>query len=586
MAKTDISIVIGGDAGQGIETIGQIFTKALSTCGLRIFGLQDYRSRIRGGHNFYQIRICEDQVFSHRENVDMLVAMTEESIEKHLDRILKGGAVIHDEKIEVDDDAFKSREVMNVPVPLEKIAEETGGNKLYTNSAAVGATAGLLQYDYFCVADEIEKRFGAKGKDVVENNINVVKAAYDYTRDQFSNDFGLRLKTAPGGPRMVLHGNDAIALGSLAAGCKFISAYPMTPATSIFEAMVKRAKNYGIVTKQTEDEISAICMAIGASHTGVRAMTATSGGGFSLMVEALGLAGMSETPLVIALSQRPGPSTGLPTRTEQGDLNFAIHASQGDFPRIVLAPGSIEECFAMGWRAFNLAEIYQCPVIVMVDNYLSNSLRDLDRGTLDIDTVVIDRGELLSDEELDKLGEGEYLRYRITESGISPRAVPHHPKAVFVALGNEHTEEGRINEEIDNRVEQMEKRMRKMKLIEAEMNGPTRYGPDKADLTLISWGSTQGLIREAVDSMNSNGNHVNFYHFCDLWPFPVDKTVEALSGAKRIVSIENNYLGQFARHLRGSTGIMPHKQILKYDGRPFSAEKIVERLAMEEEING
>jgi len=315
-------------------------------------------------------------------------------------------------------------------------------------------------------------------------------------------------------------------------------------------------------------------------------MTATSGGGFSLMVEALGLAGMSETPLVIALSQRPGPSTGLPTRTEQGDLNFVIHASQGDFPRIVLAPGSIEECFAAAWRAFNLADVYQCPVIVMVDNYLSNSLRDLDRGTLDIDTVVIDRGELLTDEELDKFDDREYRRYKITESGISPRAVPHHPKGIFIAVGNEHTEMGEINEEIDNRIEQMEKRMRKMERIEAELNGPSLHGPEQADLTLISWGSTQGPIREAVDQMNRDGNRVNFYHFCDIWPLPVEKTLEALSGAKRIVSIENNYSGQFARHLRGTTGIEPHKQILKYDGRPFSTEKIVERLATEEEIDG
>ena len=586
MSKTDITIVIGGDAGQGIETIGQSFTKALSTCGLRIYGLQDYRSRIRGGHNFYQIRISEDQLFSHREAVDILIALTEESVEKHLHRIVKGGAVIHDERIKVNKEDMHDRGVMNVPVPLERIAEETGGNKLYTNSAAVGATAGLLEYDYHCVASEIEKRFSPKGKEVVENNINVTQAAYDYTRNRFSKDFGYRLNTAPGGPRMVLHGNEAIVLGALAAGCKFISAYPMTPGTSIFEGLVKRSKKYGIVTKQTEDELSAICTAIGASHGGVRAMTATSGGGFSLMVEALGLAGMSETPLVIAISQRPGPSTGLPTRTEQGDLNFVIHAAQGDFPRIVLAPGTIEQCFTTTWRAFNFAETYQCPVIIMVDNFLSNSLRDLDRNVLDIDAVKIDRGQLLTDEELDRLEEGEYQRYKLTDTGISPRAVPHHPKAIFIALGNEHDEEGRIDEEIDNRIQQMNKRMKKMELIESEMNGPTRYGPEESDLILIGWGSTYGPIRDAVDRLGERDIKASMVHFCDLWPFPVERTIEALSGANRTVLFENNFSGQFARLLRGSTGIVPNKKILKYDGRPFSADQIIEHLVEEEEIDG
>lgn len=585
MSKTDISIVIGGDAGQGIETIGQSFTKALSMCGLRIFGLQDYRSQIRGGHNFYQIRISEDQLFCHRDAVDILVAMTEETVERHLDRMAKGGAIIHDEKWKVEIDRLNERGILDVPVPLEQIAEETGGDKLFTNSAAVGATAGLLRYDYPCIANEIEKRFARKGKSIVESNIKVTRAAYDYTLDRFSKDFRYRLKPAAGGPRMVLHGNEAIALGALAAGCKFIAAYPMTPATSIFEALVKRASKYGLVARQNEDEISAICMAIGASHAGVRAMTATSGGGFSLMVEALGLAGMTEIPLVIALSQRPGPSTGLPTRTEQGDLLFAIHSSQGDFPRIVLAPGTVEECFYSTARAFNLAEIYQCPVIVLVDNYLSNSLRDLDRNILDIDKIKIDRGQLLTDEELDRLEDHEYMRYKITETGISPRAVPHHPKATYIALGNEHTEEGAVTEEIEDRIRQMDKRMKKMKLIEAEMNGPSRYGPEKADLTLLGWGSTYGPIREAVDRLTEMRISINLFHFSDLWPFPADKTAQALDGSRRLVLLENNYSAQFQTLLRGSTGITPHRVILKYDGRPFSVDQIIRRLAEEEEID-
>jgi 2-oxoglutarate ferredoxin oxidoreductase subunit alpha len=582
----EITIVIGGDAGQGIETIGQTFTKALSACGLWIFGLQDYRSRIRGGHNFYQIRISDEQIFCHREQVDILIAMTDESVEKHIDRIVKGGAIIHDETRKVDPGQVERRGIINVPVPLEKIALEKGGNRIYTNSAAVGATAGLLEYDYHCIEDEIRKRFSKKGEEVVGHNLDVARAAYDYTYENFSKDFTYRLKTTSEGPRMVLNGNEAIALGALAAGCKFISAYPMTPATSIFENLVKRSQRFGIVTKQTEDEIAAMCMAIGASHAGARAMTATSGGGFSLMVEALGLAGMSETPLVVAISQRPGPSTGLPTRTGQGDLNFVIHASQGEFPRVVLAPGSIEECFYKTAQAFNLAEIYQCPVIILVDNFLSNSLRDLDRGILDIDRIRIDRGSLLTDEELDGMNEGEYRRYRITDSGISPRAVPHHPNGIYLALGNEHTEEGRVDEEIENRILQMNKRMRKMEVLKSRLEGPTRYGANEADISLICWGSTYGPIRETVDRLSRQGLNVNMLHFSDLWPFPEEKTMETFSRVRRAILIENNYSGQFGRLLRGSTGIVPDKKILKYDGRPFSADQIIDRLIEEEEING
>ncbi len=585
MPSTDITIVIGGDAGQGIETIGQAFTKAISTCGLRIFGVQDYRSRIRGGHNSYQIRISDKQVFSHREEVDLLIALTEDSVDRHVHRIVKGGGVVHDEKMKVDEAKLAEGGIKNYPIPLQKIAEEKGGDKIYVNTAAVGAATGLFDYTYHCVANEIQKRFSSKGEEVVKRNCDVTRVAYDYAHDRYSADFGYRLESVPGGPRMVLHGNEAIALGALAGGCKFISAYPMTPGTSIFEGLTKRCKRFGLIAKQTEDELSAICMAIGAGHGGVRSMVATSGGGFSLMVEALGFAGMSETPVVIAVSQRPGPSTGLPTRTEQGDLNFAIHASTGDFPRFVLAPGSVEECFETAWRAFNLAERYQCPVIILVDNFLSNSLRDLDRNELDIDTVVIDRGELLTDKELNGFGEDEYRRYRITDSGISPRAFPGHPKAVYVALGNEHNEEGQINEEIEDRVSQMDKRMRKVDLMRAEMEGPKVFGPGKADISLMGWGSTQGPIRDAVDQLTGRGVSANAFCFRDLWPFPSERTVEALSGARRTILIENNYTAQFGLLLRGSTGIEPHNRILKYDGRPISGDQIIERLIEEEEID-
>jgi 2-oxoglutarate ferredoxin oxidoreductase subunit alpha len=352
----------------------------------------------------------------------------------------------------------------------------------------------------------------------------------------------------------------------------------MTPGTPTFEWLTAHAAKYGIVSKHTEDELAAICMAIGANHAGVRGMTVTSGGGFSLMVEALGLAGMTETPLVAVNVQRVGPSTGMPTRTEQGDLLFMLHASQGEFPRIVLAPGTLEETFHTGWRAFNLAEKYQCPVIVLMDSFLANSLRTVERKDLDFESVEIDRGALLTDDELDQITES-YKRYAITETGISPRAIPGHPNGVFMATSDEHTEDGHIEDEDPvNRVRMVEKRSRKLVVAAKEMRAPALYGPEKADLTFVSWGSTYGPVRVAVDRINQGDSTANFLHFTDIWPFPEDKVLPLLESADRLVDVENNSTGQFATFLRAHTGIEVDHKILKFDGQPFSPEYILDRL--------
>jgi 2-oxoglutarate ferredoxin oxidoreductase subunit alpha len=377
---------------------------------------------------------------------------------------------------------------------------------------------------------------------------------------------------------MVINGNQAFAMGAVAGGCRFISAYPMTPATPIFEWLTAKAAKYGIVSKHTEDELAAILMAIGANHAGVRGMTTTSGGGFSLMVEALGLAGMTETPLVIHEVQRVGPSTGMPTRPEQADLLFILYASQGEFPRIVLTPGTIEENFHAGWRAFNLAEKYQCPVIVLTDAFLANSLRTIEPEAFGFDNVEIDRGELLTEKELDALTE-EYKRYAITESGISPRAIPGHPNAVFMASSDEHTEDGHFeDEDPDNRIQQMDKRMRKLNLARDEMRAPVVYGPKKAGTTFVAWGSSYGPVREAVDKINENGDKANLIHFTDMWPFPEEKVLPILESAKRLVNVESNGTAQFASLLRGQTGRKVDHNILRYDGRPLSPDYILARL--------
>jgi 2-oxoglutarate ferredoxin oxidoreductase subunit alpha len=576
----DMTFKIAGEAGQGVESSGAGFAKAFARGGLHIFTVQDYMSRIRGGHNFFQIRVKDAPFHAHNKELHLLLAFTAQAVEKHLPEIAPGGGVIYDERFgrKLDVEAIEGRGVKALPVPLAKIAQEQGGDKIMSNTAAVAAAAGLVDFDYEIIAGVIADNFKKKGREIVEANLKVARTAYDLARDQYGGEFGFKLKAIEGAPRrMVINGNQAIALGALLGGCNFISAYPMTPATSIFEWLVKKGPAHGVVAKQVEDEIAAINMAIGAAHAGARAMTATSGGGFALMVEALGLAGMTETPLVVVEAQRPGPSTGLPTRTGQEDLLILLHASQGEFPRIVLTPGTIPEAFEAGWRAFNLAEKYQTPVIVITDNFLANSFRTLEPSELDFDAVTIERGALLSEKKLDEM-DGDYLRYAVTESGISPRALPGHPRAVYVASGNEHTPEGRITEEIDQRLAQTEKRMRKGELAAKEIAGPVRYGPEGAKITLIGWGSTYRPLREAVDDLNREGAMANLLHFRELYPFPTQETLAALEGVEKAVVVEGNYTGQLQQLIQAHTGrLLPHS-IRRYDGRPFSPEYILNRL--------
>jgi 2-oxoglutarate ferredoxin oxidoreductase subunit alpha len=576
----NMTFKIAGEAGQGVESSGAGFAKAFARGGLHIVTVQDYMSRIRGGHNFFQIRVNETPMYAHNEDRHLLLAFTAEAVEKHLPEIVPGGGVIYDERIarKVDAAAIETRRVKALPVPMAKIAQEEGGDRIMSNTAAVAAAAGLVDYPYDLIASVISDNFKRKGTETVTANLKVARYAYDYARDEYGGDFPFKLQPIEGAPRrLVVNGNQALALGALLGGCNFISAYPMTPATSIFEWLMGRGHKYGVVAKQVEDEIAAINMAIGASHAGARAMTATSGGGFSLMVEALGLAAMTETPLVVVEAQRPGPSTGLPTRTGQEDLLFLLNASQGEFPRIVLTPGTIEEAFEAGWRAFNLAERYQTPVIVITDNFLANSLRSIDESALDFDAITIDRGQLLTDMELSKLN-GDYQRYAVTDSGISPRALPGHPGAVYVAAGNEHTVEGRITEDADLRNEQVEKRMRKALWAAQEIGGPVLYGPEEAEITFITWGSSYGPVRETVDALNREGEMANMLHFKELYPFPTDETTAALDKVKKPIVVEGNFTGQLQMLIQAHTGRLLPRSIRRYDGRPFSPEYILSHL--------
>ena len=570
----EMTIRIGGAAGDGVESSGAGFCKALARGGLHVFGLPDYYSRIRGGHNFYSIRVSDRPLYSHAEPVHLLLALTEETIPRHRDKIVSGGAIVYDAR-------FQSSPELNVrawPVPLIDIAKEKAGTALARNTVALGVAAGLTGFDLALLQGVIRQNFDRKGQAVVDGNLAAVEAGYQEGQ-KHAADFPFKLESIPDAPpRMVVNGTEAFSLGALAGVCRFVAGYPMTPGSPVLHWMAAHAADYGVVTKHTEDEIAAINMAIGAAHMGARALVPTSGGGFALMVEALGLTGMTETPLVIYNAQRPGPSTGLPTRHEQGDLLFMLYASQGEFPRFILAPGSHEECFTAGWRAFNLAEKYQTPALVLSDHYLAVAVRTLELDAFDFEAVETDRGELLTEADLDAL-EGEYLRYRITESGISPRALPGHPRAVYVAAGNEHEESGAITEEPEIRTAQVEKRQRKLIGMAEEMSGPLRYGPPEAEVTFVSWGSTFGPLREAADELNAEKtNSANMLHFVDLWPFPAEAVTTAMEAARRVVAVEVNATAQLATLIRSQTGLQVDDTILKHDGRAFAPEHILARV--------
>ncbi|MFN8524656.1 MAG: 2-oxoacid:acceptor oxidoreductase subunit alpha [Chloroflexota bacterium] len=577
----NFQVRFGGEAGQGVESGGGGFARAAMRAGLHIFGLQDYMSRIRGGHNFYQVRVGESPLYTFDDTLHLLLAFNKETVDIHWGDLVEGGGVLHDSTVKVAADEMKDRGVRDFSMPLTKIAEQEGGHKIMMNTAAIGAMAGLTDFPFEWIGNVIESNFKRKGGDTVKNNLRVAEVAYRDAQEQYGADFPWKLEAIPGAPRrMLMNGNQAIAMGALAGGCRFISTYPMTPASTITEWLASHAARFGVVQKQTEDEISAILMAIGAAHAGARAMTASSGGGFCLMVEALGLAAMSETPLVIAEVQRAGPSTGLPTRTEQSDLQFMMYASHGEFPRIIIAPSTIEECFEAGHRAFNLAERYQTPVIILNDLYQSTALRTIDMDAIDFSKVSIDRGEILSESALDNLTT-PYVRHAVTESGISPRAFPGHENAVYITTGDEHTAVGHNTEDADDRNQQMQKRMRKQDLATKDMRMPSWYGPSAAPRTLVGWGSTFGALKEAVDRLNASGSTTNLLHFSDIFPLDEARLEAELAKITQMIVVEQNFTGQLAQVIRTMTGRKADRKINKYDGRPISPDEIVRAVTQE-----
>jgi 2-oxoglutarate ferredoxin oxidoreductase subunit alpha len=567
---TDFNFMIGGEAGQGVQSVGFLLAKVFARGGYHIFADQDYESRVRGGHNFFRVRVTNDKVGAIAKDVDTLIALDGDSIQLHQAEMASRGIIIFDgQKIK----GVSGNDSKLLSVPLEKMAEERAGDKLMRNTVALGAALAAVNYDIGTLNTVLADHFGSG--EVGNKNIAAAKAGYDYVRSERKGEFP-KIKPLSEAKRMLLTGNEAISLGAIAAGCKFMAAYPMTPASSIMEYMAAKSRECGLVMVHTEDEIAAINMAIGAAYAGVRAMTATSGSGLCLMVEGIGLAGITETPIVIVDGQRPGPAVGLPTRTEQGDLQFVLHAHHGDFPRAVLAPATVEDAFWAAVKAFNWADRYQLPVIILTDQHLASSYATIDPP--DLSQVTIDRGTLFSDKGDDP---SKYMRHRVTKSGISPRAFPGLGKALVVTDCDEHDEEGHLTESAGERTAQVQKRLRKLTSLEKEIRTPQEYGPQEAETTLIGWGSTYGAIHEAVDILRREDTMVNMLHLNELWPFPTKAVVDAISKAHNSYVIENNATGQLAQLIKAETGYDVSKRILKFDGRPFTPAYITEAVRKE-----
>lgn len=557
-----MNILIGGEAGQGIATVGEILAKSLVRSGYYLVVTQSYQSRIRGGHNTFALRVSPDPIFAPREKYDLLVALNNESIVLHQQELNPMGLIVADQGCSLDEEIC-------IKVPFGHLASER-----YANIAALGVTCALLGLDEKIVQRTTEEFFGQKNSALREENKKVLQSAYKWS---ISQPLSLPKLPAISNPplRLMLSGNEAIALGAIAAGLKFYAFYPMTPSTSIGLTLVRLARDMELVVEQAEDEIAAINMAIGASFTGAPSMVGTSGGGFALMVEGVSLVGMTETPLVIVVAQRPGPATGLPTRTEQGDLNFVLHAGHGEFPRLILAPGTVEECFYLTYQAFHLAERFQSPVFILTDQFLADSYRAVAPFPLEGLNPV---SPLLQEQSFSI----PYRRFALTPDGISPRLLPGQSEHLVVAGSDEHTEDGHLTEDLQVRKKMVEKRLRKIRGIKKEIIPPQFAGELQSDLLFISWGSTQGAVREAAEILRLQGHKVSTLHFSQVWPLLPEQFQKYFGGAKKIVCIEGNATGQFASLLRRESGLEVSSRISRYDGLPITPEYILGKL---EEVN-
>lgn len=568
-----VSIKIGAQAGQGVMVVGKSLSKCFTRGGLNVVGYPEYPSLVRGGHNSYQVLVSDDSIHSPIQSTDVVIALNQDAVFYHKDYITKNGAIVYDSKI--DAKKFKPRKDIRLyPMPVSEILEKAGGTSKMANSALLAAALALVDYPCKYLEGVLRDEFKRKGEDVVKANIAVAQAGYKYSKDNF-NDFHHDIKPVSKERKMLLSGNEAVSLGAVKGGMKFYAAYPMTPASNILHYLMANERKLNIVVKQTEDEIAAMNYAVGANFTGVRAMTGTSGGGFALMVEALGMAALSETPVVACLVSRIGPSTGMPTWTEQADLKFALNASQGDFLRVVLAPGDMEESFQLSAQAFNLAEKYQLPVIMMSDKFLAETVFSQD--PFDERGIKIERGKIAKN--LPKLPPNtRFKRYKLTADGVSPRPFPGTPNGIHVSTSYEHDETGFSSEDFGMRKAQADKRNRKLKTLNAELPGPKTSGPKTADVTLVTWGSQKLPCLDALKILKKEKVKANLLHFSYLFPVDPKKVKKALSKCKKTIMIENNSSAQYAGILKEYADVDFDFHLLKYDGRQFFPEQIAKEV--------
>ena len=565
---------IGGEAGYGIISVGAMFSRAMLRSGFYVFDHAEYPSLIRGGHNTLEVSVSDEKIYAVRRPINILVALNQETVDFHKNELSEDAAIIYNsDNAKAEDKEFpEPTEVIGIP--LDDLAVKAGAKEIARNVVALGASFGLLNLPFDALKNVIEFNFKKKGDQVINTNVSAALAGYNFIKNNVKKEFNYRAEPQKNPDRMILNGNDGIVWGAIQAGCKFVSAYPMTPASGIMQGIAKQSRKYNIVVKHTEDEISAINTAIGAAYTGVRALSASSGGGFALMVEAWGMAAMVEVPLVVVEAMRTGPSTGMPTWTGQGDLKFLLSASQGEFPRFVIAPGDVEQCFNLIQQAFNLAEKYQTPVMFITDKHLAVSHKWVEN--LDLEKEDIERGSVVAEKDLNRTN--NYRRYIHTESGVSPRTLPGTKGGMHVANSDEHNEKGFSEKGAEERKKMMDKRFRKEEAARGDFSPPKIEGDKNADITLISWGSTRGTILEAMKVLKKEGKKINFLQIVYISPFPVEEVKAVFKRAKKVAIVENNKTGQLAGWLREQTGLVPDYKILKYDGRPFFTEELVETI--------
>ena len=565
----DLSLKIGGEAGQGIQSVGDLLSLACQQSGSYIMAINDFESRIRGGHSFFQIRISDRPVHAPGSRLDLLIGLNKETFDLNRDNLKDQGLAI------VEGQAGKKNDRL-IEVPFKALAKEAGG-AIYSNTVAAACCLSLLGAPFDIVKTILESQFKHKPSDVIEKNLKAAEFGYEAVA---SVSFAYRPLSEPSTIKgSLIEGSKALALGAVASDCRIAAFYPMSPATSILSHMNEFSKQLPLVVEQAEDEIAAVNMAIGASFAGVRAMTATSGGGFCLMTEGLGLAAISETPIVIIDAQRPGPATGLPTRTAQGDLQFVIHASQDDFPRFVFAPGSAQDAFSLTQKAFHLSDKYQVPVIILVDQYFTDSVHILEKPFKAPKKI---KRFTVSDKDMDD--PKAYERFALTESGISPRAIPCAGNALVVVSSDEHTPDGHMTEDGSHRNDMVNKRKSKLSAMTDEMSLPELVNPDAKTL-LVGWGSTAGAIKEATQVLKSQKKDVGCMIFTDLWPFPAEKVKSLFSSNIRSVwMVEQNSTAQLGQIILQQTGVSWTHSLLKYDGRPIYPKEIIDAVLNQEAI--